>query len=79
MASEDKRKNKNIHKCGYVVDGEACKKIAQWTPGNSERYCQKKNDCGNNKLIHAARGMIEREHTTMVSSSMHQPAFGNKK
>ncbi len=41
MASEDKRKNKNIHKCGYVVDSEACKKIAQWTPGNSERYCQK--------------------------------------
>ncbi len=41
MASEDKRKNKNICKCGYVVDGEACKKIVQWTPGNSERYCQK--------------------------------------
>jgi hypothetical protein len=40
MASENKRKNKNIHKCGYVADGEACKKIAQWTPGNSERYCQ---------------------------------------
>ncbi len=41
MASEDERKNKNIRKCGYVVDGEACKKFAQWTPGNSERYCQK--------------------------------------
>jgi hypothetical protein len=41
MASEDKRKNKNICKCGYVVDSEACKKIAQWTPGNSECYCQK--------------------------------------
>jgi hypothetical protein len=27
--------------CGYVVDSEACKKLAQWTPGNSERYCQK--------------------------------------
>jgi hypothetical protein len=41
MASEDKRKNKNIHKCGYVVGSEACKKIAQWTPGNIEHYCQK--------------------------------------
>jgi hypothetical protein len=41
MASEDKRKSKNICKWGYVVDGEACKKFAQWTPGNSERYCQK--------------------------------------
>jgi hypothetical protein len=41
MASEDKRKNMNICKCRYVVDGEACKKIVQWTPGNSERYCQK--------------------------------------
>jgi hypothetical protein len=41
MASEDKRKNKNIRKCGYVVDSMACKKIAQWTPGNSEHYCQK--------------------------------------
>jgi len=41
MASEDKRKNKNICKCGYVVDGEACKKNVQRTPGNSERYCQK--------------------------------------
>jgi hypothetical protein len=41
MASEDKRKNKNICKCGYVVDGEACKKFGQWTPGNSELYCQK--------------------------------------
>jgi hypothetical protein len=29
MASEDKRKNKNIRKYGYVVDGEACKKFAQ--------------------------------------------------
>ncbi len=43
MADEDKRKNKNICKCRYVVDGEACNKIVQWTPGNSERYCQKKN------------------------------------
>jgi hypothetical protein len=41
MAIEDKRKNENICKCCYVVDGEACKKNAQWTPGNSERYCQK--------------------------------------
>jgi hypothetical protein len=41
MASEDKRKNKNICKCRYVVDGEACKTFVQWTPGNSERYCQK--------------------------------------
>jgi hypothetical protein len=41
MASKDKRKNKNILKCRYVVDGEACKKFAQWIPGNSERYCQK--------------------------------------
>jgi hypothetical protein len=41
MASEDKRKNKNIHKCGCVIDGEACKKILQWTPCNNERYCQK--------------------------------------
>jgi hypothetical protein len=41
MANEDKRENKNIHKCGYVVDVEACKTFAQWTPGNSEHYCQK--------------------------------------
>jgi hypothetical protein len=41
MASEDKRKNMNIRKFRYVVDGEACKKIVQWTPGNSERYCKK--------------------------------------
>ena len=41
MASEDKRKNENICKWGYVVDGEACRKIAQLTPGNSEHYCQK--------------------------------------
>jgi hypothetical protein len=41
MAKEDKRKNKNIRKCGYVVDGEACKNLVQWTPGNSEPYCQK--------------------------------------
>jgi hypothetical protein len=41
MASEDKRKNMNIRKCRYVVDGEVCKKIVQWIPGNSERYCQK--------------------------------------
>jgi hypothetical protein len=41
MASEDKRKNKNIRKSGYVVDSEACKKNVQWTPGNSECYCQK--------------------------------------
>ncbi len=40
MANEDK-KNKNGCKCRYVVDGEACRKFAQWTPGNSERYCQK--------------------------------------
>jgi hypothetical protein len=41
MASEDERKNKSIRKCGYEVDGEACMKFAQRTPGNSERYCQK--------------------------------------
>jgi hypothetical protein len=41
MASKDKRKNKNICKCGYVVNGEARKKKLQWTPGNSECYCQK--------------------------------------
>jgi hypothetical protein len=41
MTSEDKRTNKNIHKCGYVVDGEAFKKNVQLTPGTSERYCQK--------------------------------------
>ncbi len=40
MKSDDKRK-KNIQKCGYVVDGEACMKFVQWTPGNSERVCQK--------------------------------------
>jgi hypothetical protein len=39
MKSDDKRK-KNIQKCRYVVDGEACMKFAQWTPGNSERFCQ---------------------------------------
>jgi hypothetical protein len=41
MANEDKRKNKNICKFGYVFDDEACKKFAQWTPGNSEGNCQK--------------------------------------
>jgi hypothetical protein len=40
MKSDDKRK-KNIQKCGYVVDGEACMKFAQCTPGNSEHFCQK--------------------------------------
>ncbi len=25
----------------YVVDGEACEKFVQWTPGNSKHYCQK--------------------------------------
>ncbi len=78
MASKEKRKNKNICKCGYVVDSEACKKNAQGTPGNSECYCQKHFQLWQ-QLIHAARGTIEREHTTMVSLLMHQPAFGNKK
>jgi hypothetical protein len=40
MKSDDKRK-KNIRKCEYVVDGEACMKFAQWAPGNSESFCQK--------------------------------------
>jgi hypothetical protein len=40
MKSDNKRK-KNIRKCGYVVDSEACIKFAQWTPGNSECFCQK--------------------------------------
>jgi hypothetical protein len=36
-------------------------------------------DCGNDKLKHATQGMIEQGHTTMVSLSMHQLAFGKKK
>ncbi len=36
-------------------------------------------NCGNDKLIHATRGMTEQWHTTMVSLLMHQPAFGKKK
>ncbi len=38
MKSDDKKK-KNIQKCGYVVDGGACMKFAQWTPGNRECFC----------------------------------------
>jgi hypothetical protein len=51
MASEDKRKNKNICKFGYVVDGEACKKLC-----NEHQATVAKNilNCDNNKLIHAA-------------------------
>ena len=79
MASEDKRKNKNIRKCGYVVDGEACKKMCNGHQATVNVIAKNIFDCGNNKLIHAARGTIEWEHTTMVSSLMHQPAFGNKK
>jgi hypothetical protein len=36
-------------------------------------------NCGNNKSTHATWGMIEQEHTIMVSLSMHKPAFGKKK
>jgi hypothetical protein len=71
MASEDKRKNNNIPKCGYVVDGEAQATV--------NIIAKNIFNCGNNKLIHATWGMIEREHTMMVSLTMHQPAFGNKK
>jgi hypothetical protein len=66
MASEDKRKIKNIRKCGYVVDGEACKNFAQWTP-TVNVIAKNIFDCGNSKLTHASRGMIEWDYTTMVS------------
>jgi hypothetical protein len=79
MASEDKRKNMEICKCVYVVDGEACKKNGNGHQATVNAIAKKKFGCGNNKLIHATWGMIEREHTTMVSLLMHQPAFSNKK
>ncbi len=58
MESDGKRK-KNIWKCGYVVDSEACMKFVQWTPGNSEVFAKNIFDCGNDKLIHATWGMME--------------------
>jgi hypothetical protein len=73
------KERRKIRKCGYVVDGEACMKFAQWTPGNSEHFCQNIFNCGNDKLIHATQGMIEWWHTTMVSLLMHHPVFSKKK
>jgi hypothetical protein len=79
MASEDKRKNKNICKCGCVVDSKACELFVQWTPGNSEHHCQKHFPLWQEQVNTRHQGIIEREHTSMVSLTMHQPAFGNKK
>ncbi len=74
-----KEKNKNICKCGYVVDGEAWKNLRYGHQATVNVIAKNIFDCGNNKLMHATWGMIEREHTTMVSPALHQPAFGNKK
>ncbi len=75
----DGKRKKNIWRCGYVVDVEACMKFVQWTPGNIERLFQKNIGLWQGQINTHHLWDDRLAHTMMVSLSMHQPAFGKMK